>query len=164
MKSMVIILVSIIIGVISGGIVVARVLAAPMYRECEATEKYLEMFLFMSKWMKAKQGGGKISQFINRKEYKSVAIYGMSNMGELLLNELKHDRIDVLYAIDRNVNISSADGLKVYTLEEKLPEVDVVIVTPIHYFESIAFDLQKRTKASVISIEEVVDWILLNNN
>ena len=79
----------------------------------------------------------------------------MSHVGERLYDELKNSDINVKYAIDKDaINIYSE--INVYTLKDQLDDVDVVIVTPIFYFDNIRNELRNKFNCPIISIEDVL--------
>ena len=52
------------------------------------------------------------------------------------------------------------DGVTIYLPEEKFPDVDVIIVTAIAYYEDIEKLLSGKTKSRVISLEDVINELL----
>ena len=108
-----------------------------------------------SKWLTLKQQGKSLVQYFERNQYKTVAIYGMKELGERLYDELKDSDIKVLYAIDKNADAIYAE-VDVLTPDDDLPEVDLIVVTPVHYFDEIEEMLADKVDCPVISIEDVV--------
>ena len=47
----------------------------------------------------------------------------------------------------------------IYSLNDKLPKVDAVVITPFYAFDSIRNDLKNKMDAKIVSIEEVI-WSL----
>ena len=79
----------------------------------------------------------------------------MKELGERLYDELKDSDIKVLYAIDKNADAIYAE-VDVLTPDDDLPEVDLIVVTPVHYFDEIEEMLADKVDCPVISIEDVV--------
>lgn len=75
--------------------------------------------------------------------YKSIAIYGMRELGTILYKELEDSDTTVNYFIDRQYSVCEM-GVPVYNPCDELPDVDVVVITAIHYFDDIAYSLQTR--------------------
>ena len=75
-------------------------------------------------------------------------------MGKHLYEELKDSKIEVAYAIDRN--ISGSGEMKVYNLNDKLPEVDAVVVSATFDYDAIYEQLSDKVYCPIISLEEVV--------
>lgn len=119
------------------------------------SEKYLELFLLMNQWVKIKQEGKSIANYLIYKKYKTISIYGISYAGETLLDELKNTNIKIAYAIDQNAdNICSE--VKILSPNDKLPAVDAIIVTPVYFFDSIKEKLEARTNADILSLEDII--------
>ncbi len=109
-----------------------------------------------------KNHGDSVSNILVCEGFETVAIYGMGLLGCRLLEDLMNDgnkekHLKVLYGIDRNVQ--KADyGIRVYGLDCTLPEVDVVIVTPLFDYDNISRELKKvlDDKTRIVSFEDVV--------
>lgn len=100
----------------------------------------------------------KIAEYLIESGFEYIAIYGMSDIGSLLLNTLKQSNIKVLYAIDKRANQISSD-VPVITMEHELPQVDAIIVTAAYFYEHIKERLETKVKCPIISIEEVLHSI-----
>ena len=118
-------------------------------------DKHLLMFLTMNDWVALHQNGESVYGILKQNGYQSVAIYGMSYMGETLYNELKNTDIDVKYGIDQ-MNNGLGLGIKVIKPSDLLPDVDAVIVTPISSFVDIEKMLMEKTNADIISLDALV--------
>lgn len=99
--------------------------------------------------------GKKVSEYFNHSHYQHIAVYGMAELGQFLVAELRNFGLDVKYGIDRRAGTVAAE-IPVLTLEDELPLVDVVIVTAVYYFNQIADSLKDRLECPVISIEDVL--------
>lgn len=119
------------------------------------SDKHLEMFLLMNRWFWNKRNGKKISDYLREKGYQSVIIYGMGYIGECLYSELKDDGVDVKYLVD-NGKQTNRDGNKIYKLSEQMDGADVVIVTPIYYFEELEKKLSLKFKSTILSIADII--------
>lgn len=115
-------------------------------------EKHIKLFLTLDAWIRKKQQGKSIVTFLKKNTYHSVAIYGLSNIGKLLEEELK-GHVEISYGIDRK-EISAE--FPVYRPEDNLPETDVVIVTPAYEFEEIEEALKQKLKCPIYSIEDII--------
>ena len=118
-------------------------------------EKHFALFLLMNQWVKVKQKGKNLSSYFEKRGYHNIAIYGMSYVGETLVDELMGTGINIAYGIDQN-----ADGLysdiDVVSLDEVLDDVDVIVVTAITFFNEIEKKLKEKTTAPIISLEEII--------
>lgn len=121
----------------------------------EQCVKLNEFYNILLRWIQVHQEGKQLTTFFRNNGYKTVAIYGMKEIGQALVDELENTDIEVKYGIDRDApNIYV--GLDLYTPDEKLPEVDVVVITAVHYFSEIKTNLENRMNSAIVSIEDVV--------
>lgn len=121
----------------------------------EVTEKLSEFYNILLQWVSIKEKGLSIADFIILNGYHTIAIYGMKELGELLYEELKNKNIEIKYVIDRNKEFIMID-VPVLTPDEKIPSVDAIIVTAVHYFSEIKELLNKKIKCPVYSLEDIV--------
>ena len=119
------------------------------------SNKHLSLFLMMSQWIKIKQNGKSISEYIHKQQIESIAIYGMSYAGECLLNELKDSDIKVKYGIDKNANEIYSD-IDIVSPEGKLEDVDAIIVTSVCFMDEIVELLSKKITCPVLSLEDIL--------
>ena len=121
----------------------------------ENYEKVSEFYSVLVQWIKIHNEGRQLSEYFMRNGYRTIAIYGMKELGKCLLEELKNTNIEVLYAIDQAAENIYAE-IDVVKPTDQLREVDVVVITAIHYYESIAPKLEEILKCPILSIEDVV--------
>ncbi len=118
-------------------------------------EKMKEFYEVLTRWIRMRSPGHQIEAYLLDKGIKTVAIYGMKELGEILYDELKESSIEVSYAIDRDAEYIFSE-LEVVSPEDNLREVDAVIVTAIHYYGEIADNLEKKLKCPILCIEDVI--------
>ena len=85
-----------------------------------------------------------------------IAVYGLAELANRLAEDLAGSEVVLKYGIDRNVCCTSSRMSEIYSMEDKLPEADVIVVTPFYAFESIKAELEKKVRCPIISIEDVV--------
>ena len=144
-----------IIGAVGGSVVIGNNASKNIEKWRSLSDKHLELFLLMNEWMKMKQEGKHIKEYFEKNEYKSIAIYGLSHIGERLLKELQDCGLEVKYAIDRNADSVYTD-IDIYSPDEKLPEVDVIIVTAVYFFDEIHNNLVDKVACPIVSFEDVL--------
>lgn len=137
----------------AGALFVAKKAVPYITEKQKALERFNKLFSLMDEWMAKKQQGKSIARFLESRGYHSVAIYGMSNLGERLLKDLEEDNLNVSYGIDRR-EISAE--ISMYKLEDDLPDVDAIIVTAMVAFDGIEEKLRKKMTCPIYSIEDVV--------
>ena len=122
------------------------------------SNKHLALFFLMNQWVKVKQENKSIGEYLRKKGYENIAIYGMNYAGETLLDELAGSVVEVKYGIDRNAD-SIYLNVDIVSPEESLEDVDAIIVTAITYFDEIAEQLVKKTNAEILSLEDILNEI-----
>jgi lactate dehydrogenase-like 2-hydroxyacid dehydrogenase len=121
----------------------------------QKSDRYRSLFMMMCSWVRIKQDGKSICSYFNRHKYKNIAIYGMSHVGELLLDELKDSDVKVAYGIDRNRSYNYID-IDVCSPEDSLKEVDAIVVTAITSFDEIKSKLSTKVSCPIISLEKIL--------
>lgn len=121
--------------------------------QSEEKNKYLAYL--MRQWVWAKQEEKNFSEYFRRCNYKTIAVYGMGIIGKILVKELENSDIKILYGIDRNAKGLLCD-IELFTLDDRLPKVDAVVVTVGKDYDSIKKQLIAKGQESVISFEDVL--------
>ncbi len=155
MKKGIISVLSTLIGTAVGAGVVEKVERANLGKIQNLSDKHFALYLMMNEWVKIKQKNKSIADYLEKKGYKRIAIYGMNYVGETLMTELENTNVEVMYAIDKNAENIYSD-IDVVTPEDNLGEVDAVIVTPITFFDEIAENLSEKMDCAIISMEDVL--------
>lgn len=120
--------------------------------------KMIKQIELLNIWLFLKQKGKHVKTFFKEHGIQTVAIYGMSLLGERLFDELEESGIEVRYGIDINPS-KILSRCKIYVPNEDLPQVDAIIVTPVIYYNEIKRNLETRIDCSIISLEEVLEEI-----
>lgn len=149
------------IGLIIAGILLGEILVRRM--QCRALDEIRENgrknfynFKLMNSLYKAAQDNVDFDAYFRKNGYKKIAVYGASYIGERFIKELEGSDTQVQYVIDKRAeNLQS--GIRSYHPEEKLPEVDAIIVTSTFFYCEIKRELEKKMKCDIIPLEEVID-------
>lgn len=118
-------------------------------------DKFKKMFFIYNAWMDLYNRGCSVSQYLRKKGINSVAIYGNGYLGKQLYKELKRNGINVTYFIDRNA-LYMKEEIPVYSADEKLPEVDAVIITLTQGENEVISMLKKIFCTKYYSISELI--------
>lgn len=116
-------------------------------------------YVLLIEWLSWKSRKKNIAEWLLNRDIKSVAIYGMGELGNRLYEDLSkfEDVINVNYVIDNNITNTFSE-LPVLSLEDNLPKVDAIIVTPFFAFESIENSIKKKLPdTNIISLAEIFD-------
>lgn len=159
MKKGIISVLSAVTGTVAGAAIgagtVGKITGESLEKMQQISNKHLALFLMMNQWVQAKQKGKNLSDYFEKKGYKKIAIYGMSYVGETLLEELKGSEIEVVYAIDKNSNQILAD-VNIVSVDDYLEEVDAIVVTAITFFDEIEETLSTKLHCPILSLEDII--------
>lgn len=117
-----------------------------------------EFYKLLLKWLEIEQKGQSIRSYFTQNGYKTVAIYGMKELGERLFDELKDSEIEVKYIIDKNADAMYAE-VDIVKPDEELDEVDVIVVTAVHYMDEIEEMLEEKVEYPIVSLMDIVNEI-----
>lgn len=143
------------VGLVTGSILCEKKLSKRIYYVQNLSDKHLNLFLLMIQWVKNNQNNKSLVDFFVKNNYKTVAIYGMSYVGQRLYQELQAADIQIKYVIDNalpNVHVTCP----VLTSRDELEAVDAVIVTPVFYYDAIKESLISKISCPIISLESIL--------
>ena len=155
MNNVVVNIISALAGAGAGATAVGKVMGDKVNSWQQLSDKHLALFQMMNQWVKAKQEGKNLSWYFDANNYKNIAIYGMSFVGETLVDELKDTNTTVKYGIDKNAD-SIYSEVDIVTMEDELADVDVIVVTAITFFDEIAEKLGEKVDCPIISLEDIL--------
>lgn len=125
-------------------------------QKTEKVDKFKGYYNMLNQWLLLKQEGKSLEKYFTDNGYKSIAIYGMGEMGNRLYDELKNSTaVEIKYAIDKNA-AGTYSELDVIDVDDEMDEVDAVIVSAIFAFDEIEEELSAKTDCPIISLEDVV--------
>lgn len=120
-------------------------------------------FYTLDKWMKLNRKHYLLSEYLLKRGYRNIAIYGMGVMGKQLIADLQGSEIQIIYAIDQKYSNCSYQ-FPIKTTGDKLEKVDAVIVTPSYEFARIKESLGYKVLCPIISLSQLVEeWYEENN-
>lgn len=141
---------------LSSTLLTARFCEKIMIKENKRANKNAYLFKNMCKWLKAYQSNKSIIDEFSKRGITEIAIYGMGEVGERLLQELKGKEVEVKYIIDKK---KIDREMLMYLPTDELPEVQAIIVTPIFEYQEIVKNLKITGRTEVISLETLLDEI-----
>lgn len=119
-------------------------------------ERFQTHYWLLNHWLEIKNEGKSIASYFEDMGYHHIAVYGMAELGNRLMEDLEGSSVQIDYGIDRDISCSIARIDEVYYPDDDLPETGAIVVTPYAVFEEIRALLEKKVKCPVISLEEVV--------
>lgn len=150
-----IVLLSAMLGILAGASGVGYLLKNQKGNIENKVDKFKRYYNVLNQWLSLKQEGKSLAQYFENNNYKSLAIYGMGELGNRLYDELGGSDITVRYAVDEKFTITYT-GLNVKSPEEEFDKVDAIVVTAIFAFEEIENQLKEKVDFPIISLEDVV--------
>lgn len=142
-------------GAMAGSMAMNSVMGKKLKDKNEWFKKVVSYYHLYDQWLSIRQQGKSLVDYFERNNYKTVAIYGMKELGERLYDELKGSDVAVKYFIDKNADELYADT-DIFTPDEELKPVDVIVVTATYYFDDIEEMLSEKVDYPIISLEDVV--------
>lgn len=124
-------------------------------KEKELNRKNDAIINLYSQWLSSVNEKKSIAEYLEKKGYKTVAIYGMHYMGESLYEQLKNSSVKVKYGIDRNFQKLFSD-IEILSPDDDLSEVDAIIVTAFYFFDEIEGALLDKVSCPVLSIDDIL--------
>jgi len=121
-------------------------------------EKFRNYYYMLNQWMINKNQNKSIGDFLEKNNYYEIAIYGMGEMGQRLIDELKGSNIKIKYIIDQNADYLSNE-IPVIKKEDSFERVDAIIVTATFAYKEISKDLSARISCPILSLEDVINGI-----
>jgi len=126
----------------------------------EVLRKRLEIYQkLLFAWVTLKQDGINLEQFFNNNSYNKIAIYGMGDAGERLIEELRNSDIEISYIIDRNADKIVSEFPKKKPTDD-LDNVDAIVVSAVFAYHEIEEELSKKVDCHIISLEDVIYGLL----
>ncbi len=142
-------------GAVVGAAITDRLVKTQVAEKQKMSDKHFNLFMMMNKWVRAKQDGRSMVSFFQKEGYKEIAIYGMSYIGETLVEELRNSDIKIKYGIDKNADKIYCD-FDVVVPNDHLDKVDVIVVTAITFFEEIECFLREKVDCPIISLDDIM--------
>lgn len=133
------------------------------YHEDYPAEKKAYVKALMNRW-RGTEGGGKeelpklarvVGKTLHGRGIGRVAIYGMGNLGNWLLELLRYTDIEVVCGIDKKYE-EIKSSIPVVGCEDIPGDLEAVIVSVFYDYTKIAPGLRAKTRASILSAAELV--------
>lgn len=143
-----------ILGTIVAGTMVAIIKDKKLKEQKYDTLKFLTLFRIMNQYLVTKQLNKKLEKYFDERDIKTIAIYGMSHIGQRIIDDLKNTDIEVIYGIDKRADRMTYE-LDIYHPEDDLPEVDAIVVTAYAYDE-IAEMLAEKVDCEILAFDDII--------
>ena len=117
----------------------------------------------IEKWLNIKDKQRVLGAYFESWGVSTIAVYGYSRLGKILLRELAKDGITTDYIIDKQGEMLEAP-LPVYTLNDSLPKVDAIIVAPPGLIRIVKQSLTDKIFTNIFDLECVINDIATSVN
>lgn len=117
---------------------------------------FSEYFYTLDKWLKLNRKQYLLNDYLLKKGYRNIAIYGIGVMGKQLIADLQNGEIQIIYAIDQK-SANSSYHFPIKTLDDTLENVDVIIVTPSYEFYEIKENLESKVLCPIVSLHQLIE-------
>lgn len=152
-------LTGVVFGAFGAAAGVGKVKDAKLKTEMKYSRKHLDLYLMMDRWVEVKQKGKNLADYFKNEGYRNIAVYGMSYAGNRLIKELADTGIEIKYGIDKDADNIHSD-IKLYKPQDIMEGVDIVVVTPIFFFDEIEEKLEEKFTCPIISLADIIDAVL----
>lgn len=123
----------------------------------EKIDKYRQYYELCNSWVKLNNNHYQLETYFFEHNYKTIAIYGMGELGNRLVEALEESDITIKYGIDSNVWAAFAEiDIKGIDDIDFIDDVECVVVTPVHVYDKIYESLKDKAKCDIISLEDVI--------
>lgn len=154
-KIIVVLCIAVIIGFLTGILLSGKVIAMAVKEHNQCVKKVVKYYFILNDWLALRQKGETIAKFFEKNKYKRVAVYGMKELGERLIDELEKNGIEVTCIIDQNPT-QKTGKIPVISPTDEIPKSDVMVVTASFYFNEIRNRMKDRVDCDIVSMDDVV--------
>ena len=114
----------------------------------------------MDMWIAVYQKGNSVAGYLSENGISKVVIYGMSLLGTRLFEELRNSNVDVLYGIDNDPHIYTAN-VDIHCLDDVPNErPDMVIVTAMQTYEQVYQNLISKGYIRIKGLDDILFEVL----
>lgn len=119
--------------------------------------KFRNYYELCNQWIKNTNDGYSVADFFRENGYHEIAVYGLGELGNRLIEALEGTDVHVKYGIDKNTWAAFAE-IDVVGLDERerFDDVDCIVVTPIHAYDSVLKSIEDKCDCKILSLETVI--------
>lgn len=141
-------------GIIVGAIAIGWWKQKDLTKARKDSNKYLSLYRELNQYLITKQMGSDLADYFEKNNIHTIAIYGLSYIGQRIIDDLEDSKVVVSYGIDARADWLN-HNLDIYKPEEKLPPVDAIVVTAFDYDE-IVEKIEDKVSCPILSFEEII--------
>lgn len=118
--------------------------------------RYIQETKMLNQWLYNERSGYKMEEWLWVRGYHTVGVYGLGYLGKQLINELTRNSRIKIVGIDRNAAGIKMD-IDIYEPSEVLPDMDIVIVSNMHIFDTIKETLQHAVRCEIEPLNLILE-------
>lgn len=124
-------------------------------------DRYRDYWRILDLWVGMLERGKTIADYLINKGFQKVAIYGYGMLGKHLVYQLNKEDFQVNYVIERQKE-KKIIGVSLYSLDDKLPYVDAIVVTVLYDYDKIEKILKEKLDCYVLPIDKIFEINILD--
>lgn len=124
-------------------------------KKYESEKAMSKRYIILRTILNGMYDGHNFADYLKSQKINSVIIYGMGDIGRILVKMMKYHGIDVKYCIDRDQNKKNA-GTRIIRLEDANDGADAIIVSNTMYTDEIVESIQKKFSCRIFCIEDLI--------
>lgn len=126
-------------------------------------DKLKRILKLLDDWMSLREQDITLTGYCKERNAKTIGVYGYGRLGKHLVWELEREKLYVSWIMDQRCNAikkANEDCMILSPAEmTHLPAVDMIIITALEDYYNIEAQICKYTKAEVVSVEQILNFI-----
>lgn len=123
--------------------------------ESKNTKKFRSYYYMLNRWIEIEQSGKRIADLFLERNYTTIAIYGMGEIGTRLYYALKDTGVTVNFVLDQQLT-GKVHEFPVMATQKQFEEISALVVTIPFAYEEVKKDMSEKTSKPVVSLEHIL--------
>lgn len=147
-------IVSFVTGVIYGGFKVSRIIGDEMKNLQNRQDLFEGLYRPINEWFAKEQSGHTLKDYLEKKQYKKIGIFGMGNLANRVYDALKSSDIEIVCCIDQSRSVYS--DTKLISINDEFPLMDAIIITDFKNSASIKQQIEKKGNYDILLLDDII--------
>ena len=118
--------------------------------------KYRDYWRILDKWLVMLEKNESPISLLKKNRYESIGVYGYGMLGRHLVYQLNKENFQIKCIIESQEGTDTGT-IPLYTPNDELPLLDIIIVTVLYDYKEIYDKLSKKTNADILPIDKIFD-------